>query len=101
MWAFQGPDGWDAVLCALNTFGQDNIYKFNAANANSNAYCLRGPMYASHGYQDVYRASRCKVNFGSGSGSGTAGPSSKRGVDDEWAIECKFSASTSGSADRR
>ncbi|GAP93031.2 putative chitin- type 1 [Rosellinia necatrix] len=86
---YSGPSGWDAVLCALNTFGQDDIYKMAA---DYNGYCLRGPQYNTKGWQYVYHAARCKITFGTTTNTKRdVNGSEAVGADEEWRIkEIKF-----------
>ncbi|ETS88166.1 hypothetical protein PFICI_01994 [Pestalotiopsis fici W106-1] len=91
--SYTGPTGWDAVLCALNTFGQDKIYKIGGTK-DYNGYCLRGPQYTTKGWQNVYHAARCKITFGTTTTTTTT-TTTKRdinsndtaGAADEWSVQ--------------
>ncbi|KAI1104572.1 putative bacteriodes thetaiotaomicron symbiotic chitinase [Jackrogersella minutella] len=79
--AYTGPAGWESVLCAINTFGQDKLFKM-VGKSGYNGYCLRGPTYTTKGWQYVYHAAQCKITFGS---------VTKRGITastgDEWSVQ--------------
>lgn len=58
----KGPPGHDSILCALNTFGQDDLFKFPP---DFNGYCVRNEKYnEGWGWQQVPRTSRCLITFG-------------------------------------
>lgn len=61
--------------CALNTFGQHNVYKLKSSKVH--AYCIRKlPMGAtSNGLPDTFGINRCFVSFGSPD-TGSQDPSS-------------------------
>ncbi|KAI1658123.1 putative bacteriodes thetaiotaomicron symbiotic chitinase [Daldinia decipiens] len=87
--SYRGPSGWDSVLCALNTFGQDNLFKIDAGS-DYNGYCLRGPQYTTKGWQYVYHVARCKITFGTVTKRGING-SKAAGTEDEWSVrDVKF-----------
>uniref|UniRef100_A0A0P0CAT0 chitinase n=1 Tax=Hypocrella siamensis TaxID=696354 RepID=A0A0P0CAT0_9HYPO len=68
------PNGWDGVLCVLNSFGQDTYYQYKQ---DFNAYCVHGPKFKSRGFGEAWHLGRCKVSFGN-----TEMPTSK-----EWDIQ--------------
>jgi hypothetical protein len=61
---YSGPPGSDSILCALNTFGQNDVFKLPS---EWNGYCVRNEKYTvrSAGWQNVPRTSRCLITFGS------------------------------------
>lgn len=52
--------GWDSVLCAMDTFGQERVYRWKEGY---NGYCLRGQGVDLDGFQRVHRVARCRVTF--------------------------------------
>ncbi|KAF3058357.1 hypothetical protein GL218_05328 [Daldinia childiae] len=87
--SYTGPAGWDSVLCALNTFGQDNLFKIDVTSGY-NGYCLRGPQYTTKGWQYVYHAAQCKITFGTVTKRSING-SEAVDVEDEWGVrDIKF-----------
>ncbi|KAK8050311.1 chitinase A1, partial [Apiospora phragmitis] len=88
--SYSGPGGWDSILCALNTFGQDTLFRIDGT-AQYNGYCLRGPQYTTKNWQYIYHAARCQITFG-------AATTKKRGVlenepvaaDDQWHVQGKL-----------
>lgn len=86
---YTGPDGWESVLCAVNTFGQDDLFRFKITTRPFNGYCLRNPRRAYVGGQafgPMHRAARCLITFGASN--------SKRGVEfkngTDWSISSMF-----------
>ncbi|PHH65089.1 hypothetical protein CDD81_3487 [Ophiocordyceps australis] len=51
---------WNSVLCAVNTFGQDKVYRWRQEH---NAYCVGGPKTNAFGFVNVPRVVRCRVKF--------------------------------------
>ncbi|PHH75535.1 hypothetical protein CDD82_4400 [Ophiocordyceps australis] len=51
---------WTSVLCAVNTFGQDNVYRWRQ---HYNAYCVSARQTRAFGFWNVPRVVRCKVMF--------------------------------------
>lgn len=64
----RNPSGWNGVLCALNTFGQDDVYRL--IKSDWNAYCFRYRPTPNNGLPNTYGVSRCFVSFGA-SGTNT------------------------------
>ncbi|KAL1835649.1 hypothetical protein VTJ49DRAFT_6294 [Mycothermus thermophilus] len=59
-----GPAGHQYILCALNTFGQDNLFRIGSSYKH-NGYCVRDQLYHERlGWPNVPRTSRCKITFG-------------------------------------
>ncbi|PFH61273.1 hypothetical protein XA68_17786 [Ophiocordyceps unilateralis] len=54
------PSGWDSILCALNTFGQNSVYRLNGGY---NAICLRNSSYNADGFQGIRRVAPCLITF--------------------------------------
>jgi hypothetical protein len=75
----RGPGTPDSIICALNTFGQDDL--FRVAGGSYNGYCLRNERYTDkNGWPNLPRASRCKITFGSTS------TKKKRDATDAWEV---------------
>ncbi|KAL2129774.1 hypothetical protein VTI74DRAFT_7308 [Chaetomium olivicolor] len=41
--AYKGPSGSETIVCALNLFGQDTLFKFG--DGSHNGFCIRDPRY--------------------------------------------------------
>ncbi|KAK5655844.1 hypothetical protein OQA88_5383 [Cercophora sp. LCS_1] len=62
-------DPWDNVVCAVNIFGQIDLYR-EPQDGNGpvwNGYCLVNPQTTSkNGWPNVYGMSKCYIDFGVG-----------------------------------
>ena len=82
-----GTDGEDrtAIACAVNTFGQNEIY-----NYEFNAYCYNGRSIASRGgFEREASFSKCIVEFATPSNDGISGSTTKKrslGKFHEWNV---------------
>ncbi|KAK9422564.1 putative chitinase [Seiridium unicorne] len=81
--------GFDAIVCALNHFDQDTIYKLpvSAAGSTYNGYCLKNvDLYTLRGWQNIRPIARCRINFGDG-GTTKRGENGYIRREDAWRIE--------------
>lgn len=80
-----GPSGFPRVLCALNTFGQDDLYRIPY-----NGYCLRGPKFTDgNGWQDVWHAAKCILDLSTGATPASSQSSTKRDATGDWEVLSK------------
>lgn len=57
---YKGPSGMDAIFCAVNHFGQDDVYKLPS---EYNAFCRRDDGPKLQGWNVGFSMGRCKVTF--------------------------------------
>jgi hypothetical protein len=75
----RGPGTPDSIICALNNFGQDDL--FQVAGGKYNGYCLRSDRFTDrNGWPNIFHAGRCKITFGSTS------TKKKRAGADAWEV---------------
>lgn len=75
---YNPPPGLSNIICAFNTFGQDNVYGY--IDERYNGYCIRGKKYLPKGGLDpVWHAAQCKITF--------APPTTTQ---DAWKVEREF-----------
>lgn len=55
-----GPSGMDAILCAINHFGQDSVYKLPVGY---NGYCRRNNGSPIKGWSAGFNMGKCEVKF--------------------------------------
>lgn len=53
--------GWSSVLCTMNIFGQDNIYRFKKPTFN--AYCVVYIPKSYYGLPNTYGIAKCGVTY--------------------------------------
>jgi hypothetical protein len=51
--------GHDAILCALNTFGQDDLFRM----PKYNGYCLQATTHVSYHWPAIPQIGRCLITF--------------------------------------
>ncbi|GLA13200.1 hypothetical protein AnigIFM62618_009730 [Aspergillus niger] len=61
-----GPSGMDAILCAINHSGQDNVYKLPVGY---NGYCRRNNGSPIKGWSVGFNMGKCEVKFANPSSS--------------------------------
>lgn len=59
---YKGPSGMDAILCAVNHFDQDDVYKLPK---EYNAFCRVDNGRKLQGWNVGFNMGRCKVTFAS------------------------------------
>jgi hypothetical protein len=81
----------DAILCAVNIFGQDDTYRLPAGQKGAvyNAYCRKNSGEIKHWSVD-YSMGKCLVKFADGSSKTKRNSRSWAG----WEVESKLAASS-------
>lgn len=107
--AYTGPLDMDSILCAINHFNQDDVYKLPGVFVNKdgtvdslkkqkryNAYCKRtnGKGMKPAGWNVRYNMAKCYVQFANSASSASSSDASKRntplGKWGEWEVESEF-----------
>ncbi|KAJ5816569.1 hypothetical protein N7447_008802 [Penicillium robsamsonii] len=77
---YEGDAGGEAIFCAMNHFGQDNVYKLETEKGKKyNGFCLRndGSGMASD-WQQMHNLGKCLITFGNTQGQTPDSTNTKR-----------------------